>query len=166
MDWLLQKGGFDIKMPSLVKIEATNPCFHRDYIFHGYRVNYTFHEVFLSLFTLHNETMNIWSHLIAFICTLVAGMTVSLEYQAEEVGLTERLVFGMYICCACFCLGFSTLYHWFGCMSEFHYYSLLSLDLTGIAFLVGGSFFPATYYGINYSVYNITLRHNISYLYH
>ena len=93
--------------------------------------------------------MNIWSHLIAFICTMIAGFSVCMEYQAESVGLPERLCLAVYILSACTCLLCSAVYHWFGCLSESHYYTFLKLDLTGIAILIAGSFFPATYYGIS-----------------
>ena len=33
------------------------------YINKGYRINYTFQETLRSLFTWHNETINIWTHL-------------------------------------------------------------------------------------------------------
>lgn len=152
MSWLL---GDDIKrtymdMPMLQTIDKISPCFHREFINEGYRVNYNFTQTFLSLFTLHNETMNIWSHLIAFICTLIAGFTIILEFQGEAVDATERILIGVYITSAAMCMLLSTLYHWFSCMSEEHFYSLLSLDLTGIACLIAGSYFPGTYYGKKY----------------
>ncbi|MES1909384.1 MAG: hypothetical protein MHM6MM_002131 [Cercozoa sp. M6MM] len=34
----------------------------------GYRANYCFRKCFRSLFTLHNELLNIWSHLLGFAC--------------------------------------------------------------------------------------------------
>lgn len=113
----------------------------------GYRKNYNMYQALLSLFSLHNETMNIWSHLIAFICTMIAGLSVAMEYQAESVALPERLCLAIYILSACTCLLCSAIYHWFSCVSESHYYYYLKLDLTGIAILIAGSFFPATYYG-------------------
>ena len=40
-------------------------CVH-PFIFHGYRIHHSMRDCFKSLFTLHNETLNIWSHLIPF----------------------------------------------------------------------------------------------------
>jgi adiponectin receptor len=135
-------------MPILQTIDKMAPCFHREHIHEGYRMNYSLSHAFLSLFTLHNETMNIWSHLIAFICALIAGFMIALEFQTEAVDMTERVLIGIYISSAAMCMLLSTLYHWFSCMSEDHFYSLLSLDLTGIACLIAGSYFPGTYYGM------------------
>lgn len=133
-------------MPVLKTRDKINECFHRDYIHDGYRVDYNFKHTLLSLFTLHNETMNIWSHLIGFICILIAGFSIAIEFQIEAVDITERVLMGIYITSAAMCMLLSTIYHWFGCMSENHYFALLSLDLTGIACLIAGSYFPATYY--------------------
>ena len=36
------------------------------YITHGYRKGFSLREVLRSLFTVHNETANIWSHLVGF----------------------------------------------------------------------------------------------------
>ena len=135
-------------MPVLKTRDKINECFHRDYIHDGYRVDYSFSHTLLSLFTLHNETMNIWSHLIGFISILIIGFSITYELQVESVNLTERILMGIYLISAGMCMLLSTIYHWFGCMSENHYFALLSLDLTGIACLIAGSYFPATYYGI------------------
>ncbi len=48
---------------------------------------------------------------------------------------------------ASFCLLFSAIYHIFGCLSEDYHDCLLKVDLCGIAFLLGGSYFPMIYYG-------------------
>lgn len=126
-------------------------CFHSPYINDGYRVNYSFCDSVLSLFSLHNETMNIWSHLLGFFCMLIIG----LDYFIEEEIITENsfsadyngyMFLQIYIFSSLVCLIFSTFYHWFGCISESYHSNLLRLDLTGIALLVGGSFLPATYF--------------------
>ena len=103
LNWLL---GDELKrhyvnMPLLQTIDKISPCFHRDYITDGYRHNFNFYHTLLSLFTIHNETMNIWSHLIAFICALVAGFVIVLEFQAETVNLTEQILMAVYITSAC-----------------------------------------------------------------
>ena len=46
-----------------------------EYIQRGYRINFNSHgEIFKSLFMLHNESVNVWSHLIGviiFFCLLI-----------------------------------------------------------------------------------------------
>jgi hypothetical protein len=41
------------------------------FIFHGYRIYHKTPDCLRSIFTLHNETLNIWSHLIPFLGFLV-----------------------------------------------------------------------------------------------
>jgi adiponectin receptor len=133
-------------MPVLTTRDKIASCFHRDYIHDGYRADYSFSQTLLSLFTLHNETMNIWSHLIGFICVLIAAFSLTIEFQLDEVPILERILMGVYLTSAAMCMLLSTIYHWFGCLSKDHYFALLSLDLTGIAGLIAGSYFPASYY--------------------
>ena len=128
-------------------------CFHAPFIDFGYRTNYTLWETFLSLFSFHNESTNIWTHLIGFVCVSLVGVHILVDYHLEnghngkEIGLYGTLIFETYITCAALCLGLSSAYHWFGCYSVDCHKALLRLDLTGVGLLVAGSFFPAVYYG-------------------
>lgn len=119
------------------------------YVEYGYRNGeLNFWNVFNSLFTMHNETTNIWSHLIGFICMSVAGINVSIDLFSKGTSLSEIFAIELYIFCACSCLLLSSIYHWFGCLSEQCHHCLLRLDLTGVALLVSGSFLPGVFYGI------------------
>ena len=128
-------------------------CFHSPFIEFGYRTNYTLWETFVSLFSFHNETTNIWTHLIGFVCVSLVGVHIFVDYHLDnghnekEVGLYGTFIFETYITCAALCLGLSSAYHWFGCYSVNCHKALLRLDLTGVGLLVAGSFFPAVYYG-------------------
>jgi hypothetical protein len=51
------------------------------YIDTGYRVGYSFSHCMRSLFTFHNETMNIWSHLISLIALIVVSLISSLKSE-------------------------------------------------------------------------------------
>jgi adiponectin receptor len=113
---------------------------HSPYITYGYRVDYNYTQCVASLFTLHNETMNVWSHLIGFLSFIGAGFCIMVELQPHEVPLFARAATASYIVGAGCCLLFSTIYHLFGCMSTTHQKLLLMLDLGGVALLVGSSF--------------------------
>lgn len=94
--------------------------------------------------------MNIWSHLIGFICVIVTGVHISYELLSVDNGqnqIIEVIAFESYVICAALCLLMSSFYHWFGCISESYHNCLLRLDLTGIGLLVTGSFIPGMYYG-------------------
>ena len=123
------------------------PCNHTPYIEFGYRVDYTHMQCIMSLFSLHNETMNIWSHLLGFICTVIAGISVLVEFQNKDLPLFGRVAYATYVMSSSCCLLFSAVYHTFGCMSSFHQQTLLILDLGGVAFLTGGSLFVWIVYG-------------------
>lgn len=144
------------------------------FIEHGYRRGYSLWELFLSLGQFHNETSNIWSHLIGFFCILFVGMQKWVEYENKSSSagsssvLSSSLMsssnslisgsenggvysawgdffFEVYIFCAAACLALSFTYHWFGCFSEVYHRNLLRLDLTGVGLLVAGSFFPSMF---------------------
>lgn len=53
-------------------------CVSNDFIIRGYRINFnTFERLTKSLFQLHNETMNIWTHLLgAFFFVLLLGYVI------------------------------------------------------------------------------------------
>lgn len=121
--------------------------YHSIHIDYGYRKPDSIMETFMTLFTFHNETMNIWSHLIGFVCVVIAGISISVDLFNDPKSATEVLAVESYIVCAAICLFFSSLYHWFGCFSEECHNCLLRLDLSGIALLTAGSFLPGMYYG-------------------
>ena len=118
------------------------------FIDYGYRSRHSsFYDVFLSLFSLHNETTNIWSHLIGCICCFIAGINCITDLWFHSKDSLEISAFLSFIICACFCLLSSCVYHWFGCLSESCHKSLLALDQFGVGLLVASSFLPGVYYG-------------------
>ena len=138
--WIIMYLAHSSSVPKTVRIH---------YVEYGYRNGeLNFWNVFNSLFTMHNETTNIWSHLIGFICMSVAGINVSIDLFSKGTSLSEIFAIELYIFCACSCLLLSSIYHWFGCLSEQCHHCLLRLDLTGVALLVSGSFLPGVFYGI------------------
>jgi adiponectin receptor len=126
---------------------TVSDCFHFLYIDYGYRQTKTLYDTFLTLFSIHNETMNIWSHLVGFVCVVVAGVNISIDLAQANSSSMEFIAVEAFIVCAAICLLMSTIYHWFGCMSEYCHDCLLKMDLTGVALLVSGSYVPAVYYG-------------------
>lgn len=136
--------------------------YHRWYIDYGYRKVASWRDALYSLFKIHNETMNIWSHLIGLICVVIAAANLSYDfYDSAYSSFSELLAVESYFISAAICMLLSTLFHWFGCVNESCYEVLLRLDLTGVALLVTGSYVPAVYYGFQcvpslqqfYSVY-------------
>jgi len=134
-------------LPRPLTKDSVSNLYHREYIIHGYRSNYSVSQALVSLLSVHNETMNIWSHLIAFFCVLGAAIAVFVEYETTPVDSLGAVCMGVYLFSAAVCMLLSSVYHWFCCVSTDTYYSLLKMDLSGIAILIAGSFYPGVYYG-------------------
>ncbi|KAH9578247.1 AdipoR/hemolysin-III-related [Trypanosoma melophagium] len=138
------------------------------YIISGYRVNYTTHMCLRSIFSLHNETFNIWTHLIGYVIFIVViffffavVLIPSLwETQQQEknsstpeasvtnwvtVLILSAFSFGCLMCMFC-----STLFHTFIPHENMVLYEWAhSLDYFGITFLVVGSFLPFCYFSFS-----------------
>jgi len=115
-----------------------------DYLLWGHRPPLpSFSACFQSIFRIHTETGNIWTHLIgclAFV-TLAIYTLVWSELQTEE-----RWVFAAFFAGAILCLGFSCVFHTVHCHSEFVGKLFSKLDYVGISFLILGSLVPWLYY--------------------
>ena len=104
-------------------------CVRFPYIDYGYRTTRTVYDTFFTLFSLHNESMNIWSHLIGFICVVFAGISISIDlFQSSERSVLELFAVESYIVCAAICLLLSSIYHWFGMLSQECHDCLLRFD--------------------------------------
>jgi len=106
-----------------------------------------FHKFFCSLFSLHNETLNIWTHLLGAGYFFFNFVTIGQNLTYTGRPYLELLCMQAFLLSAQGCLLFSTTYHLFNCHSEFLCQRLLQLDLTGIAVLITGSFIPGIYLG-------------------
>ena len=126
-----------------------------------------------SIFSIHAETGNIWTHLIGALVFL--GLIIyTLSRSSEDFvnPLPEKFVFTTFLACAFLCLrnsfslgksgrrdssrqgehfderieSFSTAFHTLGCNTEETCIFCGRLDYTGIAILITGSFLPWVYY--------------------
>ena len=147
-------------LPPLLSSSESPPYVRYPFIAAGYRVRYSIKNCLYSIFTFHNETMNIWTHLLAFSTLIGVVLFLTFEYctrssfgsnnQASKYSRYSTIDFSMnllYISCNAIALLFSTIYHTFGCVSEFTHSCLLKLDLSGIILIQFGSYFPLLYYG-------------------
>ena len=73
------------KQPHIgVKEEAKHYCIYNQNILNGYRINYdTWGMTFWSLFQIHNETMNVWTHFSGFLVCIVA-LIITMYSQVVE----------------------------------------------------------------------------------
>lgn len=115
-----------------------------DYLIWGHRPPLpSFTACFQSLFRIHTETGNIWTHLIG--CVLFVSLAVYTLIWSD-LQMEERLVFAAFFAGAILCLGLSCTYHTVHCHSEFVGKLFSKLDYVGISFLILGSLVPWLYY--------------------
>ncbi|XP_034485604.1 adiponectin receptor protein isoform X1 [Drosophila innubila] len=118
-----------------------------DFLHRGHRPPLpSFRACFKSIFRLHTETGNIWTHLLGCLAFIgVAAYFVS--RPTVEIQFQEKLVFGAFFIGAIICLGFSFAFHTLSCHSVEIGRLFSKLDYCGIALLIMGSFVPWLYYG-------------------
>ncbi|KAF7557877.1 hypothetical protein G7046_g5932 [Stylonectria norvegica] len=120
------------------------------YILTGYRQsrNSYIHSI-KSLFYLHNETVNVWSHLLGAIVFIFSSFYLYnfIEPRYETATENDVLVFACFFGGAILCLGMSATFHLTSNHSEPVAKWGNKLDYTGIVALIVGSYVPALYYG-------------------
>ncbi len=111
----------------------------------------SFAECFKSIFRIHTETGNIWTHLIGSIAFVIVTIVFYLKPLCAtcqlDIQLSEKLIFLTFFVGAILCLACSTLFHTVCCHSETVSTLFSRLDYAGIAFLIVGSTIPWLYYG-------------------
>lgn len=118
---------------------------------------FSFRGCFKSMFRLHTETWNIWTHFLGFLFFLLLVLGVYtfgdiITGLFEDVVITnlpwnEQLMLSLFFGGAMMCLMCSTLFHILNNHSSRVSFIFSRLDYSGIAFLITGSSIPAYYYG-------------------
>ncbi|KAI0382493.1 mPR-like GPCR protein [Hypomontagnella monticulosa] len=125
------------------------PDWYQDnpYIRRGYRpVSHSTRACLSSWMYMHNETLNIYTHLLPAAALLVSGVAyllARLQYRSSaDAGVVAALMLS-----AVLCLGFSSAYHTLICHSREVESLWLRLDFVGIILLILGSFVSGIYVG-------------------
>lgn len=129
------------------------PPWRRDnaYIHSGYRPTSNSYLLSLSsILHIHNETVNIWTHLLGAAGFSAGGLILYRAAAARYASATDgdRLVFACFFAGAFLCLGMSATYHALTNHSAAVAKWGNKLDYTGIVLLIVGSYVPAMYYGL------------------
>lgn len=126
------------------------PAWHRDneYIRSGYRPETkSTYLCFASWAYIHNETANIFTHLVpsigAIACQLVIARVLAVKYPDRTIG--DRLIFAFFYLTASVCLGMSASYHTLMNHSATVSSLWLRLDYVGIIILTLGDFVSGIY---------------------
>lgn len=120
-----------------------------EYIRRGYRpVSYSYRKSIKSCLYIHNESGNIYSHLLATIWMLVLPMYfypfASTHYTAA--GTDDWIIFGLFFLGGALCYALSTGYHAVSNHSHAVHDVYLRLDLLGISIVTAGCFLPGMWY--------------------
>jgi len=99
-------------------------------------------QCFKSIFRLHTETCNIWSHIIG------AGMFLYLmiTHLASDSPSLQKTTFSVFYVGAIVCMGMSATFHTMTCHSANVHRTFAKLDYCAIIMLVVTSFCPWMYY--------------------
>ncbi|TKS88671.1 Membrane progestin receptor alpha-B [Collichthys lucidus] len=139
-------------MPGTVRDTEVPPYFRERYISTGYRpLNQNWRYYFLSLFQRHNETINVWTHLLAFLIVLV-----KLRQLAETVDFVSdhhSWPLLVLILSSVTYSAFSAAAHLLGGKSELCHYTFFFLDYVGVAQYQYGSAVVHFYYAVDESLY-------------
>lgn len=129
-----------LKIDEVPEYQRFNP-----YIRTGYRSATTYLQCLKSLLYLHNETMNIWSHLVGFI---VFSSLLCWDFYAppSKVSWQDLAVILCIITCYQFCMILSVVFHTFTAHSQSVSESCLTLDLCGIAASITATYISGIYY--------------------
>ncbi|OTA89842.1 hypothetical protein M434DRAFT_47270, partial [Hypoxylon sp. CO27-5] len=100
---------------------------------------------------IHNETVNIFSHIIGALVFLALPMYVfrtEVPPRYKFATMTDILVCSTYFLGVGVCFTFSTLFHTFMCHSETVYSLGIKLDYQGILLLIWGANVPLIYHSM------------------
>ncbi|KAF7509939.1 hypothetical protein GJ744_007253 [Endocarpon pusillum] len=102
-----------------------------------------------SLFYIHNETVNIYTHLLPTLAAPPTALALYKILQPRYVQATTRdvLAFSCFFLGAAICLAMSATYHLISNHSPAVNKFGNQLDYVGIVLLITGSFVPSIYYG-------------------
>ncbi|CAD2213152.1 Haemolysin-III related, putative [Angomonas deanei] len=116
-----------------------------DYIRSYYRCGYTTKQCLKSIFAVHNETGNIWTHVIGVLVVLALGFHVLVQLQLPRS--SDYGVFLLFELASLIMLGGSSVYHTLAAHHcEQVHNAALAIDYFGITAMIIGSFYPPVFY--------------------
>lgn len=98
---------------------------------------------------LHNQSGNIYTHLVPGVVATVGNAALAWYLDAHYPGATvaDRAVFHVYLTACAACFGLSAAYHTLLCHSQELADLWIRLDYVGISLLIMASFVPGLYMG-------------------
>nr|XP_057902992.1 progestin and adipoQ receptor family member VII, a [Doryrhamphus excisus] len=140
-------------IPGTVRDTEVPPFFRERFICTGYRpLHQRWRYYFLSIFQRHNETVNIWTHLLALLVLLVKLCQVA--ETVDFAGDRHSWPLLVLIVSAINYTAWSVLAHLLGGKSELCHYAFFFLDYVGVAQYQYGSVVVHYYYTIEEDFYS------------
>lgn len=135
--------------PKLLSFEEL-PEWHQDNVFvrHGYRaISDSVYACLASWSYMHNETINIYTHLVpaAVLCVAVSMLWAYFQFVYPEATLADRAIFAFFFLSATICLSVSAGYHTLMNHSCRVSHLWLQIDFLGIIILTLGKFISGVY---------------------
>ncbi|XP_070777853.1 membrane progestin receptor alpha-B-like [Enoplosus armatus] len=141
-------------MPGTVRDTEVPYYFRERYVCTGYRpLNQNWCYYFLSLFQRHNETINVWTHLLAFFVFLVKLR--QLAELVDFVGDPHSWPLLVLIVSSLTYSAFSVTAHLLGGKSELCHYAFFFLDYVGVAQYQYGSAIVHFYYAVDEGLHRL-----------
>ncbi|KAG7500887.1 membrane progestin receptor alpha-B-like [Solea senegalensis] len=141
-------------MPDTVRDTEVPPYFREHHVCTGYRqLDQSWRYYILSLFQRHNETINIWTHLVAFLVFLVKMQ--QLVETVDFVGDPHSWPLLILMLSSLIYTGFSVTAHMMGGKSELCHYIFYFLDYVGVAQYQYGSAAVHFYYAVDQSLHGL-----------
>ena len=107
----------------------------------AYRVNHdSAWAAAKSVFALHADTVNIWSHLVTALYFVAAAARVRAQLARAGASASDGAVFGLYLAFATLQMAMSVGYHTLRVVSPAHDETWLKLDMLGIAAQIVGAY--------------------------
>lgn len=115
------------------------------------RPTYSYVTCARSMFQLHTETVNIWTHLLGgvYFGALCAQLLVSSPTSIAAASTQVKLVLGLFLLSATACHLMSTFYHIFKCHSEPVMRMCSCVDYSGILLLITFSVVPWIWFALH-----------------
>ena len=106
------------------------------FIMNGYRIHHNIKDCLISIFKIHNETFNIWSHLISFIIFLVLSISIFSNNKTET---NHTIMITIYMISTMNCFICSSIYHTYNSHSHSVANCVFKIDLFGIILQLGAA---------------------------
>ncbi|KJE92263.1 hypothetical protein CAOG_03266 [Capsaspora owczarzaki ATCC 30864] len=139
----------ELRFKPLCRCHEVPQFLRQNFIERGYRGEISdTRAILLSLFRLHNETFNVWTHLVATIGVVALGIYTILYYSSIAT-LDQLIAFSLFFLSAGACFLLSSIYHLFSCHSFAVYRKVIVLDYMGVFTLILGSFLSGLHFSFH-----------------